>query len=441
MFSTKIKAFGFSNITMNKIMHKFTFFGCIGFATALPVFGDSYSLLELPPQRSSKEAFLQYSRPLEEVDKKRWEKLKKLGYNEKFRVVSFETICEGLKKSETFGKAASTFNFGGCIKDYKTVLENCVKKIPCSFCYCDTKYKIYDSTLPKKAVEDKKANFLTCLLLQPWWEKSKQVLALYDFLLKDKIELKFMMESGGFCYVKTLENEPRYVIHFTGEKIFPHSILAHEIKHALYYELGLSGDPALCSYTTKFIRDVYRLPQDFSSGPVTERTIEAIYNQCPAVAMDWDTIEEAWNELGFIEIEGIVYINDLSDFVFPDPGDRSSRISYHKPLFMRSYIYGSKERLNDFASIQNKLIQEDRGVKKEIIVFFDNEGEEKKNGEKSKNEDKPYYLKAISAALNISYISSAKDQADRRQTYAESVKEDWRWCQMVERMKNDVFKK
>ena len=102
MFSTKIKAFGFSNITMNKIVHKLTFFGCVSFATALPVFGDSYSLLDIPSQRSTKEAFLQYSRPLEDVDKERWEKLRELGYKETFRVISFDTICNGLKKSETF---------------------------------------------------------------------------------------------------------------------------------------------------------------------------------------------------------------------------------------------------------------------------------------------------------------------------------------------------
>ena len=35
---------------------------------------------------------------------------------------------------------------------------------------------------------------------------------LYDLLLKDKVELKFMGQGGGFCYIKTLGNERRYVI-------------------------------------------------------------------------------------------------------------------------------------------------------------------------------------------------------------------------------------
>ncbi len=423
-------------MSIGKTLYHVASLGCISFATASSVFGEPYSLLELPPQRSTKEAFLQYSRPLEEVDKERLQKLRDLGYNETFRVVSFETICEGIKKSEAFGKTASTFDFDGCIKDYKKVLERCIEAIPCSFCFRDTEDRIYDfSPLPLSAIENKKRSFLACLLLKPWWEKSKQVLALYDFLLKDKTELKFMGGSSGFCYIKAVGNDRRYVIHFTEDEIFHHSLLAHEIRHALYYELGLSGDPALCSYTTKFIRDVYQLPKDFSSDPVTERSVEAIYNQCPAVAMDWDTIEEAWNMLGFIEIDGVVYINELSDFVFPDLGKGGrSGIPYHKPLFMRSYIYDSKERLKDFAGRQNKLIQEDRSVGEKMIEFSDSDDEEKGKGEQSeKKEDMPYYLKAISAAFNISYISGSA-QVDCRRSYMESVKADEEWYRKLKKM-------
>lgn len=188
-----------SNINIGKTLYYVVLYGCISFATALPVLGEPYSLLKLPPQRSTKEAFEKYSRPLEEVDEERLQKLRELGYNEMFRVVSFDTICEGLKKSKAFGKVASTFDFNGCIKDYEKVLENCVKAIPCSFCFRDTESKIYDfPLLPPSAIENKKRSFLACLLLKPWWEKSKQVLALYDFLLKDKTELKFMGGSSGF---------------------------------------------------------------------------------------------------------------------------------------------------------------------------------------------------------------------------------------------------
>ena len=119
------------------------------------------------------------------------QKLRSLRYNETFRVVSFETICNGLGKS---GK-----DFEERIKNYETVLKDCVKKIPCSFCFCNTESKVYDfPPLPLSAIEDKKGSFLTCLLLEPWWEKSKQILSLYDLLLKDKVELKFMGQGGGF---------------------------------------------------------------------------------------------------------------------------------------------------------------------------------------------------------------------------------------------------
>lgn len=408
-------------------MHKITWFGCVGFATASSAFGEPYSLLELPPQRSTKEAFLQYSRPLEEVDKERLQKLRSLGYNETFRVVSFKTILEGFKKSEIFKKAASTFNFDLCIKDYEKVLEDCIKAIPCSFCFCDTESKIYDfPPLPSSAIDNKKSSFLACLRLKPWWEKSKQILALYDFLLKDKVELKFMDRGSGFCYVKAVGDDRRYVIHFTNERIFHHSILAHEIKHALYYELGLSGDPALCSYTTKFIRDVYRLPQNFSSGSVTERSVEAIYNQCPAIAMDWDTIEEAWNKLGFIEIGAVVYINELSDCALPFDEKRDTKddiptgFRYHRPLFMRSHIFGDKDRWNAFIDRQDLMINRDSRTGK----WKDFDAEDLNNAEGSQ------YLKAISVALKIPTIPT-KGQGNRRQSYLDSVKEDKKWHSLL----------
>lgn len=412
-------------MSIGKTLYHVASLGCISFATAVLVFGEPYSLLELPPQRSTKEAFLQYSRPLEEVDKERLQKLRELGYNETFRVVSFETICNGLGKS---GK-----DFKQCIGNYKAVLKDCVKAIPFSFCFRDAEDKIYDfSPLPQSAIANKKDSFLACLLLKPWWEKSKQILVLYGLLLKDKVELKFMGKGGGFCYVKAVGDDRRYVIHFTSEEIFHHSLLAHEIKHALYYELGLSGDPALCSYTTKFIRDVYQLPQDFSSGSVTERSVEAIYNQCPAVAMDWDTIEEAWNELGFIEIDGVVYINELSDcaLLFDEKRDTkddvSTGFSYHSPLFMRSYIFGDKDRWNAFIDRQDLMINRDSRTGK----WKDFDAEDAGNAEGSK------YLEAISVALKIPTIRTFA-QGERRQAYLDSVKCDEKWRGLLDENKKN----
>ena len=399
-------------MNIGKTLKNTTFFGCISFATVLSVFGEPYSLSELPPQRSTKEAFEKYSQPLEEVDKERLQKLRELGYNETFRVISFETICNGLGKKEK--------DFEERIKNYETVLKDCVKAIPFSFCFRDAEDKIYDfDPLPQSAIANKKDSFLACLLLKPWWEKSKQILALYDFLLKDKVELKFMGKGGGFCYVKAVGNARRYIIHFTQEEKFHHSLLAHEIKHALYYELGLSADPALCSYTTKFIRDVYRLPQNFSSNSVLECSVEAIYNQCPAVAMDWDTIEEAWNKLGFIEIDGIIYINELSDLALPFDEKRDMRnilsisFKYHRPLFMRSYIFGDKNRWKAFIDRQDFMINRDSRTGE----WKDFDAEDVNNARGSR------YLKAISVALKVPTILT-KVQGDRRQVYLNSVKND-----------------
>lgn len=74
---------------MSKALKNTALFGCVGFATASSAFGEPYSLLKLPPQRSSKEAFDKYSKPLEEVDMDRLQKLRDLGYSdETFRVIS-----------------------------------------------------------------------------------------------------------------------------------------------------------------------------------------------------------------------------------------------------------------------------------------------------------------------------------------------------------------
>lgn len=169
-----------------------------------------------------------------------------------------------------------------------------------------------------------------------------------------------------------------------------------------------------------------QLPQDFTSGSVTERSVEAIYNQCPAVAMDWDTIEEAWNMLGFIEIDGVVYINELSDCALPfdekrdAKDDVSTDFSYHSPLFMRSYIFGDKDRWNAFIDRQDLMINRDSRTGK----WKDFDIEDVNNAEGSQ------YLKAISVALKIPTIPT-KGQGNRRQSYLDSVKEDKKWHSLL----------
>lgn len=123
------------NMNIGKTLYRTALSGCISFVAASSVLGEPYSLLELPPQRSIKETFEKYSQPLGEVDKERLQKLRELGYNETFRVVSFN----GLGKS---GK-----DFEERIKNYETVLKDCVKAIPCSFCFCNTESKVYDFPL------------------------------------------------------------------------------------------------------------------------------------------------------------------------------------------------------------------------------------------------------------------------------------------------------
>ena len=395
------------NITMNKTIHKITLFGCVGFATALPVFGEPHSLLELPPQRSTEKAFKKYSRPLEEVDKDRLQELRKLGYDGKFRVISFDTICEGLKKSEK--------DFEEIVNNHGTILNNYIQSRPLPFCFCDFDGKVYDVALPFEVVKNQKAALLACLTGFEWTKKQKQLLALYAFLTKGRSSLKLMSGfNGGYTYITMKGDVARYVIYVSNALFQVPSmvtgILTHEMKHALYYELGLSADPALCSYSTKFIRDVYQLPQGFSSGAVAERTVKAIYNQCPGIAHDWHSIEEAWNALGFCEIDGTVYINEFADCALPY-GDKDSEgvlikaFEYHQPCFtMLSFVCRDFDRWNAYLNRQFELVSKDwrTGAWKN----FDKEDEN--------NEKGSCYLKAISVSLNMPPFGENWYQGDKR---------------------------
>lgn len=77
---------------------------------------------KFPAFNASEDAFFKFSEPL---DDERAKKLKALGYNEKFRVISFESICKGLGKSSC--------DFAADIKNYEKILTDLVRLLPCSF--------------------------------------------------------------------------------------------------------------------------------------------------------------------------------------------------------------------------------------------------------------------------------------------------------------------
>lgn len=147
------------------------------------------------------------------------------------------------------------------------------------------------------------------------------------------------------------------------KKLLPY--LLHEFNHALHYELGLSGDPILCSYKTKFIRDVYQITSAGPGEPVSqsECMIRKVYDQCPEVAQDWDMIEEAWNILGFIEIGGVVYINEFSDCALPydtkPEGVKTTEFQYHHPNVMLPYIWDNRERAQSYFDRYYGMIDKD----------------------------------------------------------------------------------
>ena len=397
---------------MNTTLSKTAFVGCVGLATALPAFGEAYSLLEIPPERSTKEAFEKFSRPLEEVDKERYEQLRALGYKETFRVISFDTICEGLGKERK--------DFEAVVKDHGKILEKYIKSNPFPFCFCDLDGKVYNIDLPQGVIKNQKAALLAGLTGFEWMKKQKQLLAMYVSLLANKTSLKLIggLLNGGFTYITEKDGNFRYVIHMSNASIqMPNMTiytLVHEMRHALYYELGISGDPGLCTYTTKFMKDVYQITSDgrFQPVPGNQRTTKAIYEQCPDVVGDWHSIEEAWQVLGFFEIDGTVYINELSDTALPYNGTfsadaKSEVFTYRIPsLNMWSYIASNNDRWCTWLDRQSSLVSKD----------FRINGWNDFDKKDVNNEKGSRYLEAISVALNILPLDNIKQANKRAET-------------------------
>ena len=394
-------------MNINKTLKNTVFFGCIGFATASSVFGDPGSK-QVPLFNCSEEAFKKYSKPL---DKERAEKLKALGYDNEFRVVSFDSICNGLGKKPD--------DFAGDIKEDEKTLVTFIKHIPCSFHVdgCDV-----SSLFEPGHFEEYKRHLLAALLVYEFSEKRKQVLALCRFLLKDGILFDFtggLSVVGGSCHMEEKDNSPR-VISLHTSLIFNEcvaSALFHELNHVLHLHLSLAGEPALCSYTTKFIRDVYQITSKVDSPvSLTDRTVSEIYGQCPEIALDWDVIEEAWNILGFIEINGTVYINEFSDCALPydtKPLEdaKTTSLPYHQPTVMMPYIFQKKEKWDAYVCRQGYMISKDF----RLGDWKDLDARDKDNAEGS------HYLEAISIALNIPPLSNG-DQASARCDVRDYVK-------------------
>lgn len=374
-------------------LHYTVFFACISFATVLPVFGDPGSD-EFPVYNASKEAFRKYSKPL---DEERVEKLKALGYDNEFRVISFDSICEGLEKKAE--------DFGAGIKDYKKTFADWIKAVPCSFVIEGNKEYDVSSLLPPDFFEMLKYDLAGTCLVPQWSEKQKQVWALFRVLSgKNKYLLKITSDTS--CMIKGEfrtdwkdQNSDRIIL-FSHVLIFDKKaleVLIHELNHVLHHQLGLSGEPALCSYKTKFIRDVYQIiSKEGVPIPLKDHTVRSVVTQCPEVACDWDHIEEAWNMLGFIEIDGTVYINEFSDVALPydaKPSKDAEAIEfcYHAPMILVPYFLADPKHFFTWRGRQNYMIEKDYRMGQ--WENFDNE--DKNNAQGSR------YLETISVALNV----------------------------------------
>ena len=366
----------------------------IGFVSGNP--GD----WKFPDFNASKDAFRKFSDSLEDVDKERAKKLKELGYNENFRVISFNSICKWL------GKGPSDFD--DAVKNYEKTLRDWIQSLPCSFHIltgiAGNSYNISSGLLPDFFEEQKRFLLATCLASK-WSEKQKQTLALLSIISKGK-NYSLRLQSGtgissptSFSVADKGGEKSARVISLSQHMIFDKKLLKyllHEFNHALHYELGLSGDPTLCSYKTKFIRDVYQISSP-GYGPVLKSgcTIKNVYIQCPDIALDWDIIEEAWNMLGFVEIDGVVYINEFSDCALSYDTKREDgkkiKFKYHHPGVMLPYFLTNSGKISSYTERQNCMILKDYRTDK--LKEFDTIDKNDKDGSR--------YLEAISVALNV----------------------------------------
>ncbi|MCQ2955648.1 MAG: hypothetical protein MJ218_00420 [Opitutales bacterium] len=172
--------------------------------------------------------------------------------------------------------------------------------------------------------------------------------ALYN--VRDWDNIKMVIFDGpvsiGYCYVDEQQNIIIHISsHLIGERstYLPGGLMFHELGHALHSASNTLALPQLATYTSNFIKDIYLLKQNVTLANnelCKDSNTYQIYSE-------WFSIEECWNQLGFAEINGIVYVNELSDYA--NQIFSANPFTYHGPMGQNRFLTKEEQK----AMLQN----------------------------------------------------------------------------------------
>ena len=312
----------------------------------------TYNLYTIPQCASTPETFFKCSKELPED---RQNKLNELGYTSEFRVVNFDTLLASLKPKSKMMLDNTLWNLiRNELADRITIETGVVDHLGnVTINQCDPQLIRYYRSL-----------FKAHLLSAPLSQIQVDILcALYN--LRDWDNVKIVVLDGplsiGYCYVDQQQN---IVIHISSHLIgesstyLPGHLLFHELGHALHAAYNILAVPQLATYTSDFIKDIYLLKQNVNL-PNNELFKDSNTYQ---IYSEWFSIEECWNKLGFAEINGIIYVNELSDYA--NQIVTANPFTYHGPMGQNQFLTKEEqEAMLQNLSARKALVYPENAIK------------------------------------------------------------------------------